>query len=166
MERRSEMSEKVPGLMNRVEDVVAVMEREREDARTGGPRDRRICLCGHPLARHTEVRGATICKPSRMECRCRNMVAALTVSDTRSFLRKTTGVGDEHALVKGLTAAIAAGQEFIWLIETVCSSCGSDEVTAVGLRRTGGEAGVTVCHGGESPEATRLLCAGCTEAVE
>lgn len=143
-------------------------EAERESAIGRKKGDGRVCLCGHPFNRHTTIREVTVCKPSRMSCSCRDQVAALEVQNTRAFLRKTTGVGERHALARGMVAAVEAGDSIAWLIPVECSQCGAGDVVPVGLRKStlGGETVARVVVNGEiSPEATRLLCATCLEGI-
>lgn len=142
----------MPGL--KVEEIIAGLE----ETRLANERDRRVCMCGHPVARHKELRGQIRCQPSRMACKCSDCVPAVEVSNTRFFLRKTTGPGAQHALARGLLAAAQAGVEIRWLVDVTCSACGSDEAVPAGLMRTvSGEARVAW----ENPEATRLLCGAC-----
>lgn len=143
-----------------MEDALAALDRDR--ARRGGDRDRRVCLCGHPLARHKEARGRVVCQPSRMSCACADAQGVLEVSDTRLFLRKTSGIGVDHALVKGLAASVEAGATVKWIVDVECSKCGSGDALPVGLMQTvGGRVGIAM----ENPQATRFLCAGCIEEM-
>lgn len=105
------------------EDVVAGEAELVASGRRSG-RDKRICVCGHPLGRHTQVSGMVFCKPTRMECPCKAVRAVLQVEDTRTFLRKTEGSGALHALGRGLKAAQDAGKNVEWLIEPKCDRCG------------------------------------------
>jgi hypothetical protein len=86
-------------------------------------RDNRICVCGHPVARH-ETTFATYCKPSKMECPCKKVRPVLQVGDVRCFLRKTTGSGVFHALGLGLQTAVERGFAVTWLIDQKCDKCG------------------------------------------
>lgn len=101
-------------------------------------RDNRICVCGHPVARHETAYGV-YCKPSKMECPCKKVRAVLSVGDVRCFLRKTTGAGAFHALGLGLKTAYDKGFAVDWLVEQKCDKCGSEEpispvpVTANGI---------------------------------
>lgn len=98
---------------------------EAEKALTPGrERDGRICICGHPITRHVLVAGLVFCKPTRMECPCKEQRIVLDTSDTRSFLRKTEGQGPLHALGRGLQTAINAGHKVEWLVEMQCDRCG------------------------------------------
>lgn len=90
-----------------------------------GPRDQRICLCGHAVTRHIEIVGIVQCKPSKMDCACKKIKPTLEVSDTRFFLRTTEGSGAMHALTRGMVAAKAKGVRIEWLGEVHCDKCGT-----------------------------------------
>lgn len=96
---------------------------DRQLIARGGPRDGRICTCGHPVSRHTQVAGIVLCKPTRMECPCKTVRAVLEASDTRSFLRKTSGGGALHALSRGLYAALQKGGSVEWIVDQQCDRC-------------------------------------------
>ena len=124
--------------------------------RTG---DRRICVCGHPAGRHTQVQGITLCKPTRMECPCKNLRAVLRAEDTRNFLRKTEGSGALHALGRGLRAAQDAGKSVEWLVEAKCDSClTAAQVSPVAVTQRG-----IVVQSATGFDA--LLCRKCREEV-
>lgn len=86
-------------------------------------RDGRICLCGHPVGRHTQAGGIVFCKPTRMECPCKSVRAVLDTDDVRPFLRKTEGAGTMHALGRGLAAAVNKNKKVTWLVDMVCDRC-------------------------------------------
>ncbi len=96
------------------------------DATVLGKRDKdsRVCLCGHPMARHTQVAGIVMCKPSRMDCACKRARPVIEVSDLRPFLRKTEGSGALHALTRGMAVLASNGKSAKWIIELVCDRCG------------------------------------------
>jgi hypothetical protein len=117
-------------------------------------RDNRICVCGHPVARH-ETGYAVYCKPSKMECPCKKVRAVLQVGDVRCFLRKTSGAGQFHALGLGLKTAYDRGFAVDWLIDQKCDKCGEEGAVS--------PVPVTI-NGVESSEATgydALLCKKC-----
>jgi hypothetical protein len=122
-------------------------------------RDGRICLCGHPVSRHTVVNGLVFCKPTRMECPCKKVRAVIDTNDVRPFLRKTEGSGPMHALGRGLAAAITKGLDVVWLVEKKCDRCGTE----------GPVAPVPVTQrGGATRSATgfdALLCQACRQEV-
>ena len=100
-----------------------------ESLKRRGPRDTRVCLCGHGMAKHKVIAGRIICKPSAMYCKCTKPRAVLDVEDTRFFLRSTQGGGSMHALSRGLSALALAGKNATWIIEMKCDRCGAvDEV--------------------------------------
>lgn len=122
-------------------------------------RDRRICLCGHPMARHTNLSGMVYCKPTRMECPCKKPRPVLEVSDVRPFLRKTSGAGPLHALGRGLAAAAAKGIEVRWLVEMKCDRCGkAGPISPVPVTQRG----IAV---NEATGFDALLCADCRTEV-
>lgn len=102
-----------------------------------GPRDGRICMCGHGVSKHNAE--SNVCQPSAMDCPCRVIRPVIEVEDTRVFLRKTAGGGEMHALARGLGALSALGKSFEWLIDLKCDRCGAvDEVvTPVPVTSTG-----------------------------
>ena len=104
-------------------DYNDVAEAEKEIGKGDGGRDKRICVCGHPVGRHSNASGIVYCKPSRMECPCKDIRPVIRVADVRSFLRKTEGSGALHALGRGLKAAVDAKQKVEWLIEQRCDRC-------------------------------------------
>lgn len=89
-------------------------------------RDPRICICGHAVNKHVPESGA--CEPTRYKCPCREIIPVITVDDTRLFLRKTTGPGAEHALIRGIAALANAGKGCDWLdAGTKCFKCASSK---------------------------------------
>lgn len=107
-------------------DPDEVME-EYEATRPKTVRNGLICICGHPVARHTEVAGVGVCTPSRMVCPCRTPRAVADSADVRLFQYRTDGSGIRHALIRGLTAVANAGKEAHWIVDLVCDNpeCGS-----------------------------------------
>jgi hypothetical protein len=87
------------------------------------PRDGRICACGHPMMRHTITSGIVYCKPTRMDCMCKNAKPVIDSNDTRPFLRKTEGAGALHALGRGMASALKKGITFKWIDTPVCERC-------------------------------------------
>lgn len=103
-----------------------VLEADKKilDVTKKGRRDRRVCLCGHAVARHSEYAGHLTCKPSAMLCPCKAVKPVLEADDIRAFLRRTEGSGAMHALTRGIAAAVSAGKEVTWLVELKCDKCG------------------------------------------
>jgi hypothetical protein len=101
--------------------------------------DSRICLCGHAVARHTATNGFVYCKPSKMECPCKNVRPVLETDDTRKFLRKTEGGGKLHALSLGMLQILRLGKSVKWIVDLKCDRCGSedDQVVPVPVTQTG-----------------------------
>ncbi len=96
--------------------------RDRPEAR-----DPRVCICGHSFSRHYMAGGVSICKPSKMKCKCTYPMYVLETNDTRAFLRKTSGSGAFHALSRGIAATENHGKKIKWLIPVPieCFECGS-----------------------------------------
>lgn len=119
--------EKVTGqgfaLMDFDYDEAAAAEEELVTSGRKRSGDRRICVCGHPVGRHTQVSGIVFCKPTRMDCPCKSLRPVLKAEDTRNFLRKTEGPGALHALGRGLKAAHDAGKNVEWVVEAKCDRC-------------------------------------------
>lgn len=96
--------------------------------------DRRICLCGHSVGRHTEINGRTSCQVGKQFCPCKRVQPVLLTNDTRSFIRKTEGSGLNHALTRGLAGAIEKNLDIEWLEdERYCHRCQNNQD---GLRLT------------------------------
>ena len=122
-------------------------------------RDGRICLCGHPMARHTNAGGAVYCKPTRMECPCKNLRPVLEADDVRPFLRKTGGSGPLHALGRGLQASVTKQISVAWLVEMICDRCKTEgPVSPVPVTQRG----IAVSH---ATGYDALLCKDCREEV-
>lgn len=93
--------------------------------------DRRICICGHSVSRHSfnEITNRHRCKPGQLECPCMLLRPVIRVPNTRYFMRKSVGSGAKHALVRGVAASIEAlgSEEFEakreYLVPAECDSC-------------------------------------------
>jgi hypothetical protein len=119
-------------------------------------RDPRICLCGHASNKHLVANGVVMCNPSRMVCPCKNLRPVIEVEDTRKFLRKTTGPGIEHALVRGIAALAKEGKEARWIDTPKCDRCSTTDGKIVPVPIT---AGKTVAY--EPTNHNALLCEKC-----
>lgn len=104
--------------------------------------DRRICMCGHAMDRHklqstlnlpkpipvlksNDPEGPFSCVPNAQACSCRTLYPVLKVSNTKYFLKKTTGSGELHALTRGIRAlAKVEDNKIEWLVEPTCLLCG------------------------------------------
>ena len=112
------------------EEVAAADKKLVAKTKSGG-RDRRICVCGHAMTKHTVYSGVVDCKPSALRCPCKKPRPVLEVDDTRVFLRKTEGAGAMHALSRGIYACISAGKGVEWIIELACARCGKNDSKVV-----------------------------------
>ena len=125
-----------------------------------GERDGRVCLCGHPVARHTVIGGVVYCKPSRMECPCKKTRPVLESNDTRKFLRRTVGAGAMHALTLGIVSAIQSGKSAEWVVDLKCDRCGADDANVVPVPVTQTGRAATYATGFDA-----LLCPQCRVEV-
>lgn len=100
-------------------------EAERLETTRRRKRDERIiCSCGHAKARHTLASNFSVCNPSAMSCPCAHWTPVLKVTDTRPFMWKTTGLGAEHALTKGIIAMHGKNISGEWLPDAYkCIKC-------------------------------------------
>lgn len=79
-------------------------------------RTRKVCVCGHSMNFHTEVAGRTICSPAKIRsCKCRESRPILESKNLRLFMFITSGIGNGHALGKGLTASFKKGVGYLWI---------------------------------------------------
>ena len=140
-----------------VEDVKKVEERKYEAKH----RDARICVCGHPMTRHTIVNGLVFCKPTRLECPCKTTKPVLEAEDVRYFIRRTQGPGPEHALARGIFASINAGKGVKWIIEMSCDRCNEvrEDLTPAPVTQRG------VISYDEPTGFDALLCRQCREEM-
>jgi hypothetical protein len=125
------------------------------------PRDQRVCLCGHGINRHTDAAGTLLCKPSQIDCKCKKLRPVIEVEDTRLFLRKTNGAGQEHALIRGMSALAKAGKSAKWIEPAMCDRCGKTDgrILPVPLNK----ASLTIANEGTGIDA--LLCTDCMEKI-
>jgi hypothetical protein len=127
-------------------------------------RDGRICACGHPVSRHKDEAGVGIifCRPSRMLCPCQEPYPVIEVRDTRLFVFRTTGIGPEHALQRGIDKCREKGIDITWLVPKRCErpGCGGTrdvQSTPLSSRMR------------PIPEESRinvLMCIGCRSGLE
>ena len=141
-----------------LEEAKEVNDKLKENGRIG--RDARICVCGHPIGRHSlNLRGVLECKPSAMNCPCKDERPVIRAGDVRDFLRKTVGGGSLHALGRGLQTAIEKGHDVEWIVEMKCDRC--NEVGPISP--------IPVTQNGVSAEYATgydaLLCKACRSEV-
>lgn len=128
-------------------------------------RDKRVCLCGHAVNKHSTEAGTVQCVPSRYFCPCKNIRPVVEVEDTREFLRKTNGPGAEHALTRGLAALFSKDKSFEWIVDVKCDKCGIEATPAGDVKIS--PVAVTE-YKTVSYEATgydALLCENCIEEI-
>lgn len=105
------------------------------------PSNRQICICGHPMSKHSElVAGTVSCVTSNLWCPCTKPFAIAEVDDIRYFMRESHGRGKKHALTIGLRGLQKAGKKSRLLIEPHCFKCASQDISLeiVGIDRNGG----------------------------
>ena len=93
-------------------------------------RDRRVCACGHAMARHefNPSIGLDKCSALRYDCKCRKPNAVLDTNDVRPFRFRTEGSGIQHAISRGIVAAVKKGHELNWIEEAqICDKCKTTE---------------------------------------
>jgi len=141
------------------------IEQADVDKRKDGPRDQRICVCGHAVSKHTVVegRGQVTCKPSAMHCPCKSLRPVLRTSDTRCFLRKTDGPGAEHALSRGMMEAVKRSKTIEWIVPIVCDRCEQPTDKVIPTPIAQGTAGVYKKN--EPAAQNALLCRDCFTAI-
>ena len=146
----------------------------------GGPIDRRICMCGHPINRHKihmtpeNPKGipwtegpvpstGMLCRINAMNCSCKEPIPVLKVTDARSFLRTTEGSGPAHALIRGIRD-IMPKATYEWLIDIKCQRCGvigaEHKIQPVPLTKLQKKT-----LDGKSQGYDRFLCLNCREDV-
>ena len=69
-----------------------------------------ICICGHPMAWHSDTGGRHMCSFASTYCRCQTPLAVIATSDLRFFKKLTRRPGSDHALTLGCFSAIKAGK--------------------------------------------------------
>jgi hypothetical protein len=137
------------------------VEQADADRRKEGPRDQRICVCGHAVSKHTivEGRGQVVCKPSAMNCPCKSLRPVIKTNDTRCFLRKTDGPAAEHALSRGMIEVLKRNKTLEWIIPIVCDKCQKPTDKVIPTPVAQGTAGVYKKNEASSQNA--LLCRDC-----
>ena len=100
-------------------DVVSPMSEEAVkmylEGRLNKVKDRRVCVCGHPMSYHGAVGDLEVCTPARGRCRCAKSRPVLKSVNLRKFMYTTEGVGVAHALGKAIAACRADEVEIEWL---------------------------------------------------
>lgn len=141
-------------------DLDEVLEMDSVLRTRPAQRDGRICICGHGVAKHSNLGGLVSCKPSKMDCPCKKVRPVIDAEDTRPFLRKTQGGGPMHALSRGLASLISNGKEATWIIDLKCDRCGEESqgLTPVPVTQSGSAVS-------EATGYDALLCPKCREEV-
>ena len=88
--------------------------------------NREICICGHPMRRHSASEQGTSCLAAKTFCPCTMPIPVLRANDHRYFTKISRGEGAKHALFQGMYASVKAGKEVNWLSEPMCFKCGKE----------------------------------------
>jgi len=118
-------------------------------------RVREVCVCGHSVNYHKDLSDGTgrrACKVGQQFCACSEMRAVLRTDNLRLFMHTTSGVGDKHALGKGLVSCLIKGASFEWLESPLtCDSCNElvDAPVPVSFSELNGEIRVMVTQSGK-----------------
>jgi len=140
-------------------------------------RDARVCVCGHAAGAHFPSKGSpddrgdiasyaegeVACQAGKTPCACEKFQYVLTISDVRSFIQKTTGPGEEHALAKGLASSLGRGIFPEWREDIACFWCGKHPAEVGTL--------IPIAYNERGVEAfrptkvNRLHCASCRAEV-
>lgn len=106
------------------------------------PKDKRVCICGHPASAHaTESANPVIkdawlrmnrekCKTGRTTCPCDGFIEILTSEKMNHFVFRTSVGGQAgHALYRGVSKATAEGKDVTWTNANAlrCVMCGKSE---------------------------------------
>lgn len=78
-------------------------------------KDKRVCVCGHPMSYHGQAGDIEICTPAKGRCRCTKSREILKTNNLRKFMYTTEGAGVDHALGKGIATCRAEEVQFEWL---------------------------------------------------
>lgn len=117
---------------------------------------RQVCICGHPLTRHSKTEVSSYCDVGKLWCACSEPLPALESEDLRTFAFSTSGLGKKHALAKGLHALRKNGKSARWIIERFCFRCGTEGCTVFPVPLTKDE---RIANG--SGHRNALLCESC-----
>lgn len=124
-------------------------------------KDDRVCVCGHTMSKHKKgANGIISCIPSRHQCPCKRMHAVLKSDNIRPFMRKTSGHGEQHALMLGMVKCIEVGATVSWIENPlICERCAEAKpVRPVCLTQQGFKTPFSVGY-------DALLCDDCFEEV-
>lgn len=81
-------------------------------------KDKKVCVCGHPMTYHGRAGDIEICTPAKGRCRCNKSREILKTNNLRKFMYTTEGVGVNHALGKAITSCRADDVAIEWLDAT------------------------------------------------
>ena len=111
------------------------IQKVSETLLTTPTKDDRVCICGHTMSKHkTTSSGLISCVPSRHRCPCKRMHAVLKSDNIRPFMRKTSGHGEQHALMLGMVKSIEVGATVSWInTPLTCERCGEEKAGRSGV---------------------------------
>lgn len=152
----------------------ADVDRYLEKKKSGSRRDQRVCVCGHSAGSHFDLSGEERpvdnlavgeagCQSGKVPCACNQFKWVLTMTNIRSFIQKTTGPDDQHALSKGLASSLARGLRPEWREGIRCFYCKRPpeecgRLIAIAYNERGGEAF-------RSTPVNQLHCQECRELI-
>ena len=126
--------------------------------------DRRICICGHSMSRHSKTSNA--CRPVSFDCPCKRRVPIIEVKNTRYFIARSIGSGEGHALSRGYVASKNAIPDFEesvkWIAELKCENERCGKPTNLYPVRTD-EYGFRLHRDNEDRGVNAILCETCRE---
>lgn len=94
------------------------------DSISRGLTDKRICVCGHPIIRHSKGEsGYWACTWGKLWCPCQAPIPVLTASNVKFFQMRTRGVGERHALSLGIYKSIKNEIELAFTPDVACFKC-------------------------------------------
>lgn len=128
-------------------------------------KDKRVCVCGHPMSYHGQAGDIEICTPAKGRCRCTKSREILKTDNLRKFMYTTEGPGVDHALGKGIATCRAEEVRFEWLnpagsvgrAEPKCDMCLQDMLEPIPVA-------VDVAFDRPAVSSTgidKLICIGC-----
>lgn len=132
-----------------------------------------ICICGHPVSRHTLVGTEYARCSTHWHCYCEGGVrVAVRVEETverpsgsqtnARFFRKISSVGGAHPLERGIEKLTAEGYSFQWAVDE-CDRCGVT-VDDIGAEFRGW---TVIPQGGAGiVKRSSLVCGFCVEELK
>ena len=86
-------------------------------------KSKKVCICGHPMRRHSLLLDNWDCQPARIWCPCSKPIPVLEAEDLRLFQCQTFGWGARHALTQGIRKSDKALRATRLLANAHCWIC-------------------------------------------